>query len=114
MSYESFDPRTGEVRARVPEFATMSRRPGVAAGWFDRFKSDVYPSDEVVVSGAVSSPPRYFDKLLERQDAALAERVFHDRKVAPPRKGYERSAVRLQAREKCAEARLNLFTGRPL
>ena len=36
-------------KGKTPEFVLMSRRPGIGRGWFERFTSDVYPSDEVVV-----------------------------------------------------------------
>jgi len=57
---------------RKPEFVTMSRRPGIGAGFFDEFKDDIYPHDEVVIPGRPPSlPPKYFDRLLERVDPAL-------------------------------------------
>jgi len=105
---EYVDTRTGEVIARQRECATMSRRPGIAHDWVERFGFEIYPSDEVVVAGVRMQPPRYFDKLLEREYPDLYDQVVHDRKVAPPRKGYEKSAARLHVREVCAESRLNL------
>ncbi|AZL82874.1 replication initiator protein [Apis mellifera associated microvirus 32] len=60
-------------RGRKPEFVTMSRRPGIAARYFEEFKSDIYPHDEVVPGPGrpASLPPKYFDKLLEKVDPAL-------------------------------------------
>lgn len=49
------------VPGRMEEYLTMSRRPGIGRGWIDRFISDVYPSDELVVNGHVTKPPRYYD-----------------------------------------------------
>lgn len=37
-------------RGRKPEFVTMSRRPGIGSGYFDEFKDEIYPLDEVVPS----------------------------------------------------------------
>ena len=34
-----------------PEYTTMSRRPGIGAGWLRRFSSDVFPLDRVIVNG---------------------------------------------------------------
>lgn len=50
---------------RRPEYTTMSRRPGIGKGWFERFASDVFPSDEVVVRGKEMKPPKYYDRLFE-------------------------------------------------
>ena len=56
--YERLDPSTGELVQIEPEFATMSRRPGIGSGWFEKFGTDVFPSDEVVVNGHPSKPCR--------------------------------------------------------
>lgn len=58
------DVNTGVVRD--PEFNIMSRNPGVAKPWLDRYVSDVYPHDFVVIRGKKVKPPRYFDKLFEK------------------------------------------------
>lgn len=60
-------------RGRKPEFVTMSRRPGIGFGYFDEFKEDMYPSDEVVpdIGRPASLPPKYFDRLLEKVDPVL-------------------------------------------
>lgn len=59
--YKRVDPRTGELFDIVPEFTTMSRRPGIGRPWLDKFMSDVYPSDFVVVRGVKMKPPKYYD-----------------------------------------------------
>jgi len=110
--YEEVDCATGELRQRTPEFATMSRRPGIGSGWLERYRSDVYPSDEVRMSGAVSKPPRFFDRVLEREDPAAHAALVQKRQASGFRKMYERSAERLQVREVCAQTRLNLFSER--
>lgn len=69
---------------RKPEYATMSRRPGIGALWFERYQGDIYPGD-LFVPGPdrpAALPPRYFDNLLERSDPALFERVKAQRKSA--------------------------------
>lgn len=64
---------TGDKKAehygdRLPEYTTMSRRPGIGAGFFERFKTDMYPSDQVVLRGRVMRPPRFYDGLFELTD----------------------------------------------
>lgn len=51
----------------VPEYQTMSRRPGLGAGWLERYGGDVFPTDEVILSGGGKrQPPRYYlEKLPE-------------------------------------------------
>lgn len=52
----------------APEYATMSRRPGIGKRWFDSFRGDVYPADRVVINGTNTRPPRYYDGLLGKDD----------------------------------------------
>ena len=62
---------TGERAAdhyqgREPEYVVMSRRPGIAAGWFEKYSEDVYPNDFLVIRDNIKcKPPRYFDSLYD-------------------------------------------------
>jgi len=47
---------------KVPEYLTMSRRPGLGRAWIEKFKVDVFPSGEMVVRGVVTKPPRFTRK----------------------------------------------------
>lgn len=66
---------------RKPEYTTMSRRPGIGASWFRKFKSDVFPSDQVVFDGKVFKPPRFYDNLLDRDDPELLESIKNRRRM---------------------------------
>ena len=48
-----------------PEYTTMSRRPGIASDWFKKFRSDVFPLDEVVLKGRKMRPPKFYDSQFE-------------------------------------------------
>ena len=42
--YSEIDFDTGEIiNQRKPEYTTMSRRPGIGKGWYEKFKNDLYP-----------------------------------------------------------------------
>ncbi len=89
---------------RRPEYVTMSRRPGIGSTWFDRFASDVYPSDEVVHEGKRYRPPRFYDsKLPARELLALKTK----RRGAALSHKADLTEERLRDREKCAAARLS-------
>lgn len=72
---------TGEAAAehygvKEPEFVRMSRRPGIAKEWFDKYKNDVYPQDFIVIrDGIKCRPPKYFDKLAEKFFPDLFEEI---------------------------------------
>jgi hypothetical protein len=75
--YQNLDPTTGEVTFVHPEYATMSRRPGIGREWFDRYQSDVFPSDETPVpgKGIVPSVPRYYTEILKEQNPELHDEI---------------------------------------
>ncbi len=108
--YQCVDPETGELGERLPEFATMSRRPGIGSDWFARYSADVYPSDEVIVNGVAAKPPRFYDKLLEVSSPEVASEVQAERRRS--RRYEDETPARLRVREVCAEARLNLYKER--
>ena len=63
----------------APEYVTMSRRPGIASDWFKRFRSDVFPSDEVIVRGKSCKPPRFYDSIYEAESPDDFARVKSER-----------------------------------
>jgi hypothetical protein len=72
---------TGELLDRTPEYATMSRRPGIGKKWFEKFKSDAYPSDFLILrDGVKMQPPKYYDKLMEDAHPVEFARVKGKRK----------------------------------
>jgi len=78
--YERSDQRTGEIWSVRPEYATMSRRPGIGTQWFDRFKEDVYSEDFVVSKGRKFRPPKFYDKKLEEEDERRYQRIAAERR----------------------------------
>lgn len=49
-----------------PEFVLMSRKPGIARDWIEKFSGDVYPHDYVVIRDNIKCrPPRYYDQIYD-------------------------------------------------
>lgn len=94
------------------EYATMSRKPGIGAGWFERFGEEVYPCDEVIARGRACKPPRYYDKLLDQKDPSAYEGMKEARRVAGADKPADGPARR-RVKEVCSRARLQKY-GRTL
>lgn len=105
--YRRLDEKTGEEWYVRPEYVTMSRRPGVGAGWFGKFQGDVFPEDEVVFDGKRFRPPRFYDELLERgaPDELAGVKARRRQRVADRREDL--TPERLEAREQVAAARLS-------
>lgn len=104
--YSKVDVDTGELVQLEPEYATMSRRPGIGSGWLDKYGEETYRDDSVVMRGKEMKPPKYYDGKYELVDP---ERVA-DVKAARQRGRdlAEERPDRLFSKEKCAVARLNL------
>lgn len=99
-----FDPYTGVFLK--PEYITMSRRPGIGYSWFEKFSSDVFPSDEVIVNAASCKPPRYYDSLYEISNPTGFEFIKNARKAEALLHLDNSTPDRLRHREIVAKARL--------
>lgn len=62
-----------------PEYVTMSRRPGIAAGWFRKWLRDVYPHDYAVFRGIKMRPPKFYDKMFEAIDPNMMRSLKNKR-----------------------------------
>lgn len=79
-------------KGRCPEYITMSRRPGIGKGWFDKWKSDTYPSDSIFVRGRLVRPPKFYDACYDIEHPDQMRSIKNrrkDKKVLTYRKGYD-------------------------
>jgi len=107
--YERVDPDTGEVYRLKSEYTTMSRRPGIGKNWFEKFKKDVFPSDQVVLKGRAMRPPRYYDIQFEIDDEKAMSRIKTIRKKNSKKHIDNNTPERLNVRERVQLARLALL-----
>lgn len=104
-------------KGRVPEYVTMSRKPGIAYNWFRRYSSDIYPNDYVVIRGGVKcKPPRYYDNLYDNiVNSSIVSNVklksLHDlkfyRKLKSRLHSIDNTYRRLRVREACQYDKLD-------
>lgn len=71
----------GEIYYLAPEYGTMSLKPGIGQGWFEKFGSEVCNYDGVVTGGKLRGAPRYYDKLRSRADGKAAMKVVKRKRV---------------------------------
>lgn len=93
-------------QGRKPEYITMSRRPGIASGWFEKWKNDVYPHDYVVVNGKKIGVPKFYDNKLEEE--VLAE-LKKKRKYQSYKSHENNTYHRLYEREQVQKKRAQLL-----
>lgn len=61
-------PAKHHYKGRMPEYTTMSRRPGIGKPWHDLYNQDVKNIDGVLSKGFILKPPRYYDNLYDKID----------------------------------------------
>ena len=92
----------------TPEMAHMSLRPAVGKPWLDKFQTDVYPHDYVVVNGRKCKPPRYYDSKYGEASPDDFEYLQFQRMLNADARLADNTLDRLAVRETVLKARLNL------
>ncbi len=103
--YQHLD-ENGEFHDRLPEYTTMSRRPGIGKDWFEKFSKDVYPEDFIVLNNKKMRPPKYYDGLYEVKEPNEYQSIKRRRKLATSEHSENNTPERLRVREKVQEAKL--------
>ncbi|AZL82672.1 replication initiator protein [Apis mellifera associated microvirus 1] len=106
--YEFVDQETGEVDRYPAEFTRMSLKPGIGAGWFAKYGSEVFPSDEVIINGHPCKPPKYYDRLFKKVDPESFEFIVYQRELDALVRAPDNTLERLAVREQVTQARVNL------
>ncbi len=94
-----------------PEYITMSRgrKPGQGIGgkWYENYKDDVFPSDEIPVPGSGVFPkvPRYYEEILKSENPQQLEEIKNARKVFFREHAGEYTPERLMAKYKVQQAK---------
>jgi len=94
---------TGEIQAVQQEYATMSNKPGIGNSWYQKFKGDVFPSDDIIILSKNSyhhvSTPKYYDTQLERENPSLYEKIKQGRQDFAEIHIKDNTLKRLKVRE---------------
>lgn len=89
----------GVLYEREPEFALMSRRPGIGAGYYERFGNEVRDHDSIVIDGREVRPPMFYDKRTEAIDEGLMLRHKRKRKRMAVLNKADNTPARLAVKE---------------
>lgn len=84
---------------RKPEYMTMSRRPGLGQGWIEKWKHDVFPSDEVIVNGRRTRPPKYYDAYIEKENQREMKKIKGRRKSLASHHEQDNTPERLATKQ---------------
>lgn len=90
---------------KIPPYITMSRRPGIGAMFYEKFKSDIYPLDKIILSKDLTSKvPRYYDYLRSKEDKEKMKKLKYHRAYSINRE--EVTPERLAVKEKLQELKI--------
>lgn len=68
-------------QGRLPEYTTMSRRPGLGKDFYDQFTDDIYNHDKIVINDhTILRPAKYYDRMFEQLHPAKMRRLKTARK----------------------------------
>ena len=87
----------------------MSRRPGLGKDYYDRYKSDIYPSDCCIIDNKKYPVPSYYDKLLELEDPELLKELKAKRKIEADKLAKDQTTDRLRIREQFKQKQTKLL-----
>jgi len=66
---------------KMPEYITMSRRPGIASKFVEKYSSEIYTNDRVFSRRQIPfKPPRYYDSIYDTIDPKHMEEIKCKRK----------------------------------
>lgn len=103
--YTRLNPETGELIECIPEFAQMSLKPGIGFNWYERFKTDYLPCNNVVIDGRQYKVPKYYWRKFQLSDAESAETLQYQNYLEALQHAQNLTPERLAIREEVALAK---------
>lgn len=97
--YCHFDANGEILKDLLPEYTTMSRRPGIGKPWLEKYMTDVYPDDFVLMRGKKLKPPKYYDTLLNASDPFCSDSIKERREQNGKLNSQNSTPARLYVRE---------------
>lgn len=95
--------KSGELL--YPEYVDMSRGSkmrgtgGIGRGWYDKYKSDVYPRDVRVIKGVDTKPAIFYDRLYEIDNPDDFKRIKLERSCGASSQKLDNTEERLRVKE---------------
>lgn len=107
------DQAPDHYKGREPEYVSMSRKPGIAREWFDKYYKDVYSIDSVVMPKPYNNsyvmhlrPPKYFDSIYDEINPEHFKSIKRKRTQKAKEHALNNTPYRLEVREQCQSLKL--------
>lgn len=95
---------------RLPEYTTMSLKPGIGQVWIEKYMEDVYPQDHVIVKGKKTRPPKYYDEQYEKRNPKGYERLKTRRRAQGAKHEEDNTYDRKEVKAKVRDAKNKIKT----
>lgn len=104
LPYERTNEYTGDITTVEKERFHMSN--GIGLNHFNKYSSDIYPADHVIINGHETRPPRYYDDLYEQVQPASMEDIKAIRVQNMENQQADNTPDRLASKEKVKLAQI--------
>lgn len=112
--YRRVDPRTGETWLLQKEFALMSTRPGIGYKHYENYRDQMYSRGSVIVKGRQVPIPKYYDRLLKRDDPLRLDSIKTGRFEDSLKHVADQTPERLAVREEILLAKRKEYVSKDL
>jgi hypothetical protein len=93
-------------KGKCPEYITMSRRPGIGKGWYDKYHSDTCGNDFIILRGKKVGVPKFYDDQLSESEL---KEVKSKRRYESYKHSENKTLSRLQVRETIKNSKVKLL-----
>lgn len=98
---------------RNKEFLLVSRKPGLGYQWLQKYGSNTYDNDYVIIRGKKMKPPKYYDSKWAESNPDWIEQIKNNRISSMVAHEENNSFDRLVVRERCHQSKASRLL-RPL
>jgi hypothetical protein len=107
-AYQRVHTQTGEIITVRPEFAQMSRKPGIGQTFIEKYWPEIYLARDAVIlpGGQKNKTPRYYDNWLKQNNTDLRDYKDYERYINSKKFIQDTTPERLKTRELIATENL--------
>lgn len=91
---------------REPEYMTTSRRPGIGAAYYEKYKKEIKTNDSIIVRGHECSIPRYYSLKWSEENAKGFSKARGKRVQQAKKHEGDQTPQRLKQREQVKQAQI--------
>lgn len=93
-------------QGKHPEFARMSRRPGIGKQHYDQYSNEIFHRGFIVNNGKQAKIPSFYDRQLDKENPELLNRVKRERQKQALTRKIDSTPERLKVRESVKQAQI--------